>query len=149
MIDPIKLATFSDSGAEIVLGTSRLSIRLSGADTAGAFALLEFHTPPGGGSARHTHSHEAETFYIHAGSMRFQLGAEVVEATVGSVVHIPPGLAHSFQNAGDSVCTAVILATPAGLEHYFRELDRLLNAAAEVDPATISVLNKRYGLDFG
>ncbi len=37
----------------------------------------------------------------------------------------------------------------AGEAHSFREPDRLLNAAAELDPAAISALNQRSGLDFG
>lgn len=150
MTEPIKLAILSGAGEEIDLGTSRITIKLSGDDTAGAFALLEFSIPPGGGSARHSHSSEAETFYIHAGSMRFELGGNTLEAAVGSVVHIPCGLAHSFQNAGPDTCTAVILVTPAGLESYFRELNRLLqNAPEDIDQAEIAALSKRYGLDFG
>jgi quercetin dioxygenase-like cupin family protein len=150
MTEPIKLAVLTGAGEEIALGTSRISIKLTGDDTAGTFALMEFYTPPGAGSALHTHSHEEETFYIHAGSMLFQLGIDQLEAGVGSVVHIPRGLQHSFQNSGAIPCTALILVTPAGLENYFRELNRLQRTAPDgIDQAAITALNQRYGLDFG
>ena len=150
MTEPINLAVLAGAGEEIALGSSRIRIKLTGDQTAGAFALLEFYVLPGGGAALHTHSYEAETFYIHQGVLHFQLGGDHIEAGVGGVVHIPQGLRHSFHNPGADPCTAVILVTPSGLENYFRELQRLIQSASDQpDQAEIAALSQRYGLDFG
>lgn len=147
MNDPIKLAVLAGAGEEIALGASSITIKLDGADTGGAFALLEYVAPPGAGSPAHTHSREEETFYVREGALLFHLGGEEITAGPGSVVHIPRGLLHDFQSIGDTDCVAMILATPAGLDRYFRELGGLLGP--DVTQEDLSALNRRYGLDFG
>ena len=148
MNDPIKLAVLAGAGEEIALGASSITIKLDGADTGGAFALLEYVAPPGAGSPAHTHSREEETFYVREGALLFHLGGEEVVAGPGSVVHIPRGLIHDFLNVGDTPCVAMILATPAGLDGYFRDLGALVQGAGATQE-DVTALNRRYGLDFG
>lgn len=149
MNDPIKLAVLAGAGEEIALGASSITIKLSGADTGGAFALMEYVAPPGAGSPAHTHGREEETFYVREGGLLFHLGGEEFVAGPGSVVHIPRGLLHDFQNVGEAPCVAMILATPAGLEGYFRDLGALVQRGDAATQDDLSALNRRYGLDFG
>ena len=64
-------------------------------------------------------------------------------------MHIPRGLLHDFQNVGEAPCVAMILATPAGLEGYFRDLGALVQRGDAATQDDLSALNRRYGLDFG
>jgi quercetin dioxygenase-like cupin family protein len=134
-------------GKRVSLGESQFIFKIDGEATGGAYSLLEYHAPPGVGSPFHTHRNESETFYILAGVLTFQLGEERVEAAAGATVSIPRGLRHAFANHGDGLVRALILAAPAGLECYFKELGEMVGeggASAE----RVAALNARYGLDF-
>jgi len=75
-----------------------------------------------------------------------QLGDEVLEAGAGDVVFKPRGVAHAFWNASDEPARLLELISPAGFEHYFRELAPLL-AAPQRDEAAVAEVVRRYGLD--
>lgn len=47
-----------------ILGGDVVTIKLTGQETGGAFALLETVTPPGAGPPPHVHHREDETFYV-------------------------------------------------------------------------------------
>ena len=53
---------------------------------------------------------------------------------------------HAFWNAGDEPARLLELISPAGFEHYFRELAPLL-ATPERDQAAIDQVVARYQLD--
>jgi len=55
-------------------------------------------------------------------------------------------VAHAFWNASDEPARLLELISPAGFEHYFRELAPLL-AAAQRDEAAVAEVVRRYGLD--
>ena len=80
------------------------------------------------------------------GRVGIQLGADVLEAGPGDLVVKPRGIAHTFWNAGDEPVRLLELISPAGFEHYFRELAPLL-AGPERDEAAIGEVVRRYNLD--
>jgi oxalate decarboxylase/phosphoglucose isomerase-like protein (cupin superfamily) len=80
------------------------------------------------------------------GRFGLQLGAEVLEAGPGDLVFKPRDVPHTFWNAGDEPARLLELISPAGFEHYFRELAPLL-ATAERDEAAIGEVVARYQLD--
>jgi quercetin dioxygenase-like cupin family protein len=120
---------------------------IDGATTGGAFSLVEHPLPPRAlGAPVHTHRNEDEYSYVLEGRFGLQLGADVLEAGPGDLVFKPRGVPHTFWNAGDEPARLLELISPAGFEHYFRELAPLL-ATAERDEAAIGEVVARYQLD--
>ncbi|MCS6849972.1 MAG: cupin domain-containing protein [Gemmataceae bacterium] len=121
--------------------------KVSGADTAGAFALLEQIVPPGHGPWRHVHSREEESFYITDGKFTFEVGDARFVATAGAMVLGPRAIPHRFWNSGPVPGKLSLLITPTGLEPFFEEFSRLL-AEHPGDLATQAELAGRYGMQF-
>lgn len=139
------------AGMTIPLGPgSHLTLKAVGADTEGAFALMEYVLAPGGGAGLHRHSREDETFYVLAGELAVQLDEETTIVTPGELLRIPRGTRHAFVNRGPAPLTALVLLTPAGLEQFFVDVAGLSAAApgGQLDPEAFAALAERYGLDF-
>jgi quercetin dioxygenase-like cupin family protein len=96
-----------------------VTFKATGAETAGALTTFESVIAPGDGPPLHVHAHEAEVLYVLEGEMRFQLGEEVHDAPQGSLMYVPPGVAHCFQNVGESPSRLLIFFTPSGMERFF------------------------------
>jgi quercetin dioxygenase-like cupin family protein len=144
-------ATEVRAGMSVALGPgTQLTFKAVGADTANAFALMEYILAPGGGAGLHTHTREDESFYVLAGELAVQLADEAVAVTPGEFVHIPRGTPHAFVNQGREPVTALVILTPAGLEQFFVDLAELAAAApdGQIAPETLEALTARYGLEF-
>src|SRR3954449_6993426 len=92
----------------------------------------------------HMHTREDEYSYVLEGRMGALLGDDVVEAGPGDLVHKPRNQWHTFWNAGDEPCRILEIISPAGFEHFFRELDAL-GGAIKADPEALEALNEKYG----
>ena len=135
---------------------------IDGEMTGGRFSLVEHPLPARAlGAPVHTHTNEDEYSYVLEGRFGVQLGDQVFEAGPGDLVFKPRGVAHTFWNAGDEPARMLELISPAGFEHYFRELAPLLTSAErdeaeigkvvatyelEIDFDTVPILAERYGL---
>ena len=96
-------------------------VRVSSAQTGGAFEVIELRTPPGGGGPPpHIHHDHDEYFFIIQGTYTFVLGDEEVEAPAGSVAFVPRGTRHRFKGTDGSIALGLII--PPGIEGFFREL---------------------------
>jgi len=56
---------------------------------------------PGQILPRHTHEHEHEVFDVLEGSGTVWLDGEPVQAQTGSVIFVPAGVEHGFENTSD------------------------------------------------
>src|SRR5918998_1147538 len=108
-----------DEGRMLWVVGELLTLKMTGSDTDGAFALIEEVTPPQGGPPPHMHTREDETFYVLEGELKFVVGERNISATAGSVVYGPRGVLHSFRNVGSTPSRMVVIITPAGLEKFF------------------------------
>lgn len=99
----------------------RFTFLITGAETGGAFFMAGVTVEPGGGAPPHIHSREDESLYVQAGTLTFQAGDKDLIVSAGDFIYIPRGTAHSFRNAGGETATLLMVATPAGLENFFRE----------------------------
>ena len=108
----------------------RYTIKTSGEDTGGAFALIEAVVPPGGGPPPHIHHREDEAFYVLEGELAFHVDGRDIAAGAGAWVTLAKGSLHHFKNVGDRPARMLIVVTPAGLERYFLEVGR---AASDED----------------
>jgi quercetin dioxygenase-like cupin family protein len=96
------------------------TIKATGKDTGGAYALIEMLVPPQSGAPPHLHSREVESFYILEGSLSFWVADQKVTGEAGSLVIAPPGVPHTFKNKGDTPARALLLITPPGVGKVFR-----------------------------
>jgi quercetin dioxygenase-like cupin family protein len=127
-----------------VIGDHQI-IKLNGAQTGGAFAMIEQTYRPGAGVPLHFHTQEDAVFYIVEGYMEFVVGGKHIAAHAGSTVLLPRAVSHSSK-AGPEGAKALVVLFPAGGENMFRELDAL--SGEEPDSTQVKGVCKRYGVHF-
>jgi len=113
-----------------------LTFLATGEETQGRFALIEAVTRKGNAPPPHIHRREEETFYILEGEMTASVGGQTIKGTPGTVICLPPNLAHSVKIESEQV-RMLILLTPAGLEGYFKECSVPAPAMTLPPPAEI------------
>jgi len=90
--------------------------------TGGAYSLFEVEVEPKGGPPPHVKHREDECLYVLEGRFEFLIEAEKMEAGPGSMVYVPKGELHAFENTGDTVGKLLLIQTPGGIyEHLLRE----------------------------
>lgn len=124
-------------------------------DTAGRFALIEAVSRKGNAPPPHIHHREDETLYVLEGEITVAVGDRTIKAKPGTMVFLPRGVAHSFAIESDEL-RMLILATPAGLEGWFKQFSVPAPAMTLPPPAETpySEIQKmldaapNYGLEF-
>jgi len=126
-------------GKVLTIGGVSVTLKVTGAETAGAFAIFESTVPPHfAGPPAHVHPHASETFYIVSGVLAFTLAEETVMMRQGGVVMVPPGLLHKFWNPTATPAIYLTYLSPAGFEQYFVELAALMVNEPSWPPADLS-----------
>jgi quercetin dioxygenase-like cupin family protein len=103
----------------------RITFKIAGAETGGAFSVMELTSPPGGGPPLHTHR-AAERFIVQDGAFEFS-GLEqgdpyAIQAMPGDVVYIPGGAPHTYKTISPTAARALgILAPGEEMESFFAE----------------------------
>ena len=130
------------------------TVKASGADTGGAFALIEVLVPPQSGPPPHLHSREDEAFYILEGEFEVHIDGQRITAGPGSWVTLARGSLHHFRNIGSTPARLLILATPAGLDQFFLEAGREATdtspesgAVRPEDSARLLAVAPKYGIE--
>ena len=86
--------------------------------------VVEFEMDQGASVPLHTHPIE-EGFVVTEGALTIQLGEEIITATAGSVVRIPPGVPHALLN--QAIDSARVLSAAAwNRADFFREATEYL-----------------------
>lgn len=111
-----------DGGETVFLVGDTYTILLSGAQTGGAFTLLEALVPPDTGPPPHHHNAEDETFILLEGKVTFHVGDQVIDALPGSTVFVPRGTIHSFRNVDSGIAKMLFMYNPPGMEGMFTEI---------------------------
>lgn len=131
--------------APAVLG--QLSVKASGTDTSGAFAVFEIPTVPFAGPPLHLHHTENEWFYTLDGEHDFQVGDKIYHLAPGGNIFVPMTIPHSWQNVGNSPGRMLTLVQPAGrLGAFFSLYSKLVSIGALSTPAT-KALFEEYGME--
>lgn len=111
-----------DGGRTVFLVGDTYTTLLSGAQTGGAFTLLEALVPPDTGPPPHVHHAEDESFVLLEGRLRFRVGDEEHDATPGTVIFVPRGTSHSFVNGVGGAARMLFMYSPAGMDGMFAEI---------------------------
>lgn len=96
-----------------------ITFALRGEETGGRLLALETIAAPGEGPPFHTHAHEDECLVVLDGTVRFRLRDDVETAPAGSLVYVPCGVPHTWENAGDAAARMLVWFTPSGMERFF------------------------------
>src|SRR3954447_23015748 len=102
-------------------GGVRTEIRLSAADTGGAFCLLLDEPPAGWSLPAHIHTDAAETIHVLEGEFETTIAGITQRTEPGQTVHIPAGAVHAGGNVGAGPGRRLLVFSPAGMEEFFRE----------------------------
>ena len=135
-------------GQLVSLGGVGVHFKLDGADTQGAFTVVEHPVEPGALAPPHTHSREDEFSYVLEGTVGVKIGDQEFLASPGSYIVKPRGVPHAFWNAGPKPARLLEIIAPAGFEHYFVQLASLLRKDGSPDEEAIERLASEYGLTY-
>jgi quercetin dioxygenase-like cupin family protein len=102
----------------------RMTVKVSGRESGGAFTLIEFSGPRGFGPPRHVHEREDELFYVLNGEMRVVCGAKEWQVSSGGLVFLPHGIEHAYIVTSETPIRALQLTSPAGFEDFLSEMGR-------------------------
>jgi quercetin dioxygenase-like cupin family protein len=114
------------------------TIKIGGADTAGAYGLVEIEVRAGEGSPWHVHPEEDEWFYVLEGQFTFHVGDAELTLPAGGFAFGPKGTPHTFI-AGPGGGKALVGFQPFQFEGFLREVgepapERVLPPPVETPP---------------
>ena len=133
----------------------RYTFLVTGAQSNGAYFIMEGIIPPGGGPPPHIHHREEECFYLLEGTLEITLGEKKFNAAIGDFIQIPRGTVHKFHNLGSTIARMLLLFSPAGMDKYFEEtLESVQDRSAAIPPISAAVIARlinagpKHGLEF-
>ena len=137
----------SRPGKSVPLGGYAVSVRVSGDDNGGGFALFEVPAVPDSGPPLHMHHIENECFYVLDGQLQVQIASEVVLIDAGGSVYAPRMVPHTWQTVGGKPVRFLSFAQPAGhLEAFLVDLSTSLRQGIQ-DPVSMKALFERYEME--
>jgi uncharacterized cupin superfamily protein len=133
-------------GNEIKVGQLGINYIVDGSDTK-SLGMFELTVPPGSNvPPPHSHSHNEECVYVLAGALRYSVGAETRDLTVGQTMSTPRGMVHAFSNPFAETARALIVQSPDIGAQYFKDVAAVVNAGGPPDRAALVSVMSRYGL---
>ncbi|MBC9880459.1 cupin domain-containing protein [Bradyrhizobium sp. INPA01-394B] len=129
----------------VILRGQPMAFLVTGEDTRYT-SMFDWTIPAGFATGRHVHRVQEETFYMLEGECEWHVADEVVRASPGTYLFIPPGVPHNITNGSDKPARVLMTVSPPGHEHYFEELARL-TASGAPDSKAISELRARFDTD--
>jgi quercetin dioxygenase-like cupin family protein len=132
------------------------SVCLSGADTGGAYCLLEVSLAPGMAVPRHMHTREDEVYFVLAGELEVTVGEKTFVLRPGDTLLAPRDIPHELRNSGNSTNHYLLVFSPSGFEEFIMAtaVPAPDNAVAPTEPPAVAVRNVHelaadYGILFG
>jgi len=138
------------------------SVVLAGADTGGAYCLIEASLAPGVGVPRHMHTREDESYYVLSGELEVIVEGKVFVLKAGDSLMAPRDIPHQIRNSGGGENHYLLVFSPSGLDEFLLASAILApdNAAAPTeqqlqagDPSiaiqNVHKLATEYGIVFG
>jgi quercetin dioxygenase-like cupin family protein len=134
----------ADTGVSYWGPGDRYTFLVTGAQSDGAYFIMEALVPPEGGPPPHIHHREQESFYVLDGVLEIRMGETVVQAATGDFVHIPCGLVHCFRNTGTSTARLLLIFSPGGIERFFEETLEEVRDRNAPQPDNMDAVVARY-----
>lgn len=124
-------------------------------ETGGKFSLFDFLVPPKSSALPHIHSREDEAFYVIEGEVAFQLasptGIQTKVAPPGSLVFLPKGRPHAWENPGTTPAKMLSLIVPTGFEGFFIDqnqpvIEKSAPTPPPLSPELLAPIAQKYGV---
>jgi quercetin dioxygenase-like cupin family protein len=125
-----------------------IAVLAHGSDTNGVVGAVEVASPRGAVPPRHVHHREDEAFYVIEGAYSVFIGDDVIEATPGTWVWGPRGVAHGYQIHSERG-RHLSLTMPAGFEGFFEEVATIATPSADPrnEMSRLTEVAARYGVE--
>jgi quercetin dioxygenase-like cupin family protein len=117
----------------IGLAGDTYTILVAGADTAGRYALIDMHVPPGGGPPPHRHDFE-EMFTVLDGEVLATFRGQTMTVRAGETINVPANAPHAFTNATGEPARLLCLCAPAGQDEFFTLVGQPVATRTEAPP---------------
>jgi quercetin dioxygenase-like cupin family protein len=117
----------------------RCLIRVSAAETNGAYSVVEIVSSPGDSTPMHVHQNEDEYILVVEGTARIACGDETFDAAAGTAVVLTRNIPHAWGNPSNSPLRIVVTCTPGGVE----EILRLIALGGDID---MMALSEKFGV---
>jgi mannose-6-phosphate isomerase-like protein (cupin superfamily) len=126
-------------------------IRASGAETGGAFSLIEQVIPPGFVSPWHIHHDEDESFYVIEGRVTVVVADRSVTLNSGDYGFGPRGIPHGFRIEGVTPARVLLMTNGREFAEFVRETSQPADGATPGEPSEADLKNlvaaaQRHGL---
>jgi quercetin dioxygenase-like cupin family protein len=115
-------------------GGTSTELKLSGEQSGGDWAVVDWRVRAGDEPPIHTHTREDETLYVVEGAITAYVGDEKIDVEAGSYAALPKNVPHGLTVRGEEVRLLVTLE-PAGAEYFFVPRDDSDN-----DPAKFGLI---------
>ena len=122
-----------------------ITFKLRAEQTNGALSAFESVAAPGEGPPLHAHVDEDEVMYVLEGRFRIQVATAIEDAPPGTLVFIPRGAAHAWQNVGHAPARFLAITTPGGLERFFERFAEIDDGADRRE--AFRALGKEVGME--
>jgi mannose-6-phosphate isomerase-like protein (cupin superfamily) len=137
-------------GEAIWFLNGRMTLKMTGEQSHGAYGLTEAVVPSGFSPPMHVHHREDESFYVLEGELTVRCGDDTFRAPAGSLVFLPRGVPHGFVVESDTPVRMLNLMTPGGGEGFFVAAGRPagddgLPAPGPVDVDRLRRAGEQYG----
>ena len=139
ILDPI-IAPAGAGSAWNVLG-ERITCKVAGAQTKGAYAVIEEISPPQGGTPPHLHRATDEIFYVLEGEYEVVCGERSFTAPQGTLFVAPRSVPHGLRNISAVDSRLLVTLIPGGFENFFAETNGV------TDPEKVMEIAKRHDIE--
>ncbi len=133
-------------GKEVTLAGQPMAFLVTGEDSKHT-CMFDWTMPAGFSTGLHVHRVQEETFYVLEGECEWQVDGQLVSATPGTYLFLPPGVPHNIRNVGDKPARVLMTVSPPGHERYFEELAKVAALGGPPDANVIAELRSRYDTD--
>jgi quercetin 2,3-dioxygenase len=131
----------------VIRGVTPIEVKVSGKDVGGRFAAILVNTPPARGPELHIHLHQNELFYVVAGRIGLQCGAQKVILNSGDSFMAPMQVPHAYVTLGTQTASLLNIFDPAGdIEKFFAAYVQALNTGGPPDQSRMEAINNENGL---
>jgi len=130
----------------IRIGQLGINYIVDGAGTS-SLGMFELTVPPGSNvPPPHSHSNNEECVYVLEGKLRYTVGSETRDLSVGESMSTPKGVVHAFANPFETTARALIVNSPDIGAQYFRDIAAAVNTGGPPDKNALVAVMSRYGL---
>ena len=120
----------------------KITCKVAGDQTNGAYAVVEEISPPQGGPPLHLHRSTDEIFYVLEGEYQVICGQRTFGAPQGTVFVVPKSVPHSLRNISAATSRVLVTLIPAGFEKFFAEANDV------TDPQKVMEIAKHHDVEF-